>query len=357
MTTEFHETTSRPFLSSVLDYLPGMAPYLFHVPYSLYLAAKHRGIFLPALSNPSILTGGMAGESKTDLFGLVGPYARGFFAPFITVHAGDAPDSFRNELDARGIGYPLVAKPDIGRNGRGVRVVQDEAELLTHLRSFPPDIRMVLQRYIADEGEAGVFYIRKPSETHGRITSLTLKYFPAVEGDGRSTLRELIEHEPRPKSVIHMYLRRNKRFLDQVIPRGKTHRLATVGNYVRGSIFLNGEDAITPEMTAIFDRISKDIKEFYYGRFDVRFSDLEEFKHGRGFTLIEFNAASSEPTHVYAPQTSLRRIYRDMLAHWKLAYEIGAENRARGYAPVSLLTVWQVVRDEAKLIDRYPDEE
>ena len=236
-------------------------------------------------------------------------------------------------------------------------MVQDEAELHTYLRSFPADIRIVLQRYVADEGEAGVFYIRKPSETHGRITSLTLKYFPSVEGDGVSTLRTLIEREPRPKSIIRLYLRRNKRFLDEIVPKGKRHPLATVGNYVRGSIFMNGEDAITPEMIAAFDRISKDIKEFYYGRFDVRFADLDEFKRGRGFTLLEFNAASSEPTHVYAPHTSLGRMYRDMLAHWRQAYEIGAENRARGFAPVSLWTVWKAVRDEARLIKRYPDEE
>lgn len=345
-----------PFFS-VLDYAPGFALYALHVPYSLYLAAKYRSWLLPALSNPSILTGGLAGESKTDLYTLVGPYARKFFAPFITVHAGDAPETFRERLNEKHLEYPLVAKPDIGRNGRGVRVVENETELVEHLSSFPADVRMVLQKFIADTGEAGVFYIRKPSETHGRITSLTLKYFPSVKGDGISTLRELIMHEPRPNSIRRLYLRRNKRFLNEIIPKDETHRIASVGNYIRGSIFADGADFITPEMTAAFDRISKDIEGFYYGRFDVRFSSIDDLKRGEGFTLIEFNGASSEPTHVYAPRMGLWPVYRDVLSHWRLAYEIGAENRDRGMQPVSLWTIWKVVRDESKLIRCYPDEE
>ncbi len=347
----------RGHFSSVLDYAPGFALYALHVPYSLYLACKHRGVFLPAIANPSILTGGMAGESKTDLYGLVGPYARQFFAPFVTVRAGEALDAVRTELATGGIGFPLVAKPDIGRNGRGVRIMHDEAELGRYLATFPREVRMVLQKYIADEGEAGVFYVRKPSETHGRITSLTLKYFPRIEGDGVSTVRELILRQPRPSSVRELYLRRNKRFLDTVLPKGETRRLASVGNYVRGAIFMDGADFITPEMTAAFDRISKDIKDFHYGRFDVRFSDLNDLALGKGFTLLEYNGASSEPTHVYAPRMSLWAVYRDVLAHWRLAYEIGAEQRARGVPPVSFFTVYRVARDESKLIASYPDEE
>ena len=343
--------------SSLIDALPGFALYALHVPYSLYLAAKHRGLFLPALANPSILTGGMAGESKTDLYALVGPYARTFFAPFVTVRAGDTPDAMRAALGAARIAFPLVAKPDVGRNGRGVRIVEDAAGLAAYLATFPQDVRMVLQRYVADEGEAGVFYVRKPSETHGRITSLTLKYFPAVVGDGRASVRELIEREPHPKSVRDLYLRRNKRYLDRVLAPGARHPLTSVGNYVRGAVFADGENAITPELTAAFDRISKDIKDFYFGRFDVRFADLDDLMRGKGFTLLEYNGASSEPTHVYAPGTPLRKVYRDMLFHWRLAYEVGAENRARGAKPVSLWNIWQVVRDESKLIARYPDEE
>ncbi len=342
---------------SILDSLPDVILYALHVPYSLYLAARYRGMFLPAIANPGILTGGMAGESKTDLFALAGPYAREYFAPFITVRAGDSLETIRAALAKAGLSYPLVAKPDVGRNGRGVRIAQNDAELATHLARFPKDIRMVVQKYIEDDGEAGIFYVRKPSETRGRITSLTLKYFPAVVGDGISTVRELIKKQPRPKSVIELYMRRNARYLSRVLAPGERHPLTSVGNYVRGAIFADGASAITPELEDAFDRVAKDIRGFYYGRFDVRFSDLEELKHGRGFTLIEYNGASSEPTHVYAPHTPLAKIYRDMLHHWRLAYEVGAENRDRGVKQVSLWRIWKVVRDESKLIARYPDEE
>ena len=344
-------------LFSVLEYAPGFVKYALHFPYGFYLAAKYRSASLPAISNPSIVTGGIAGESKTDLYALVGPYAKRFFAPFITVHAGDAADSFRTELEGAGITYPLVAKPDIGRNGRGVKIIEDEAALMKYLRSFPADVRMVLQRYVSDEGEAGVFYVRKPSETHGRITSLTLKYFPEVTGDGRSTLRELITRDPRASKIAAIYFRRNKRDLDRIIPEGARHRLVSVGNHVRGSLFINGEDFITPEMTAAFDRISKDIKDLYFGRFDVRFADIHDLSAGKDFTILEYNGASSEPTHVWDRRTSMRETYRELLAHWRYAFEIGAEHRARGVPVPKFWDLVRVWREEEALIQRYPDEE
>jgi len=215
----------------------------------------------------------------------------------------------------------------------------------------------VLQKYIADEGEAGVFYVRKPSEEHGRITSLTLKYFPSVTGDGRSTLRELILKDPRASKIAQVYFRRNERDLDLAVPTGARHRLVSVGNHVRGALFVDGAPYITPEMTAVFDRISRDIDGFYFGRFDVRFADVRDLAAGKNFSILEYNGASSEPTHVWDRRTSIPETYRQLLAHWRYAFEIGAENRARG---VPVPKFWDIVRawrDEENLIQRYPDEE
>ena len=344
-------------LFSMLEFAPGFVKYALHFPYALYLILKHRSASLPAIANPSILTGGIAGESKTDMFALVGPYARERFAPFTTIVAGAPRERVLRALADAAIAYPLVAKPDIGRNGRGVKIMHDEESLMEYLRSFPHDVRIVLQRYVSDEGEAGVFYVRKPSETHGRITSLTLKYFPHVLGDGHSTLRELIKRDPRASRISHIYFRRNKRDLDRVIASGKRHRLVSVGNHVRGSIFVNGADYITPAMEDAFDRISKDIDGFYFGRFDVRFSDIEDLKQGKDFWILEYNGVSSEPTHVWDRRTSMLDTYRTMLAHWRYAFEIGAENRTRGVPSVPFFDLIRVWRDEVRLIDRYPDEE
>jgi len=342
---------------SLLEDAPGWVIEAPLYAYALWLAAKHGGLTLPALANPRILIGGIAGESKADLFSLVGPAARERFAPFVAVRA-DAPSTDIEEArEGAGLAYPLVAKPDIGLNGRGVKIVRSAEELAAHLAKFPSSANMLLQRYVADEGEAGVFYVRKPSEETGRITSLTLKYFPAVEGDGERTLRELILTNPQTKKRADIYLRRNVYRLDEVVPEGERQRIVSVGNHVRGSVFVDGAAHVTPAMTETFDRIAKDIEGFHFGRFDVRFSDLESLKRGDGFTIIEYNGASSEPTHVRDPRTPAQKVWRDSMEHWRYAYEIGAEQRARGARPASLSDIWRIVRAEQALVTQYPDEE
>lgn len=348
---------AREPLFSPVEFLPGYVQYALHWPYSIYLALRTWNLFAIALSNPAIFTGGLAGESKKDLHALVGPYGRSFFEPFIALTAGSDAPSIESALKAAGLAYPLVAKPDVGRNGRGVKKVTDLSSLLGHLKRFPPETRMVIQRYADMPGEAGVFYIRRPDEAAGKITSLTLKHFPAVTGDGKSTLRELILKDPRAKAFKEVYFRRNAHDLAIVLPAGAVRPLVTVGNHIRGAVFENGAAHITPEMTAAFDSIAKDIRGFYYGRFDVRYRDLESFKRGEGFSILEYNGASSEPTHVYDRRTTLREMYRDMLFHWGEGWKIGAWHRAHGVKKVSVFTVMKVLWDESRLINSYPDEE
>lgn len=344
-------------LFSPLEYAPGFLVYALHFPYGLWLALKHRSAGLPSLANPSIVTGGIAGESKTALSKLVGPVGTAYFAPFVSVRADAGNEEVTTKLAQASITYPLVAKPDIGRNGRGVKIVTSPSMLAAHLASFPPRTLMVLQRYITDEGEAGVFYVRKPSEQRGKITSLTLKYFPKVIGDGRSTLRELILRDERAAKISSIYFRRHKRELERVIPEGESYQLVSVGNHVRGALFVNGAPYITPELTEVFDRIAKDIKEFHFGRFDVRFADINAFSKGRDFSIIEYNGVSSEPTHVWDRRTSMWKTYRQMLSHWRYTFEIGAEMRAKGHVPDTFFSLVKAWREEEALIQQYPDEE
>ena len=67
---------------------------------------------------------------------------------------------------------------------------------------------MILQRPVTFDGEAGIFYVRIPGEPAGKIYSITLRYFPFVTGDGKSTLRELIKNDRRTKLRAGYYLGR-----------------------------------------------------------------------------------------------------------------------------------------------------
>jgi len=51
------------------------------------------------------------------------------------------------------------------------------------------------------------------------------------------------------------------------------------------------------------------------------------------FRVIELNGVGSEATSIYDPSHSLREAYATLCAQWRLAFEIGAENRASGARP------------------------
>jgi len=309
---------------------------LFYFPVALYwawLAIRYRSIGLPSLANPSIHAGGLCGESKSDVLNLLGPRGREALAGFVTVVDHDVPRALA-ALDAAGIAFPIVAKPDIGRRGNGVAIVVDRDGLGRYLARFPRGRRLILQRLVTEEGEAGVFYVRKPGEPRGRIVSLTLKYFPQVIGDGETTLRALMSADPRAGQVAHLYARLGPR-LETIPQAGEIVRLVDTGNHCKGAIFRNGQRFVTPEMEACFAAISDEIPGFHFGRFDVRFRSLADLQQGRNFAIIEVNGAGSEATHIWDRRTRLHEAYRGLFEQIRLAFEIGAINRARGMRPMS----------------------
>ncbi|MGC8469199.1 MAG: D-alanine--D-alanine ligase [Acetobacteraceae bacterium] len=335
---------------------------LFYLPVALQwigLGLRHRGLGTLTAANPRITAGGLCGESKSEVLDQVGPTARGWIAPYLTFPLGpaaDAGEAVRAEarLAAAGLSYPVIAKPDLGCNGAGVRVLRDGAALARYLAEFPRGQTVVLQRFVPDPGEAGLFYVRRPDETRGRITSITLKFSPEVVGDGRSSLRTLVLADPRARLVPHFYLPRLGEAQHRVPAAGERVALSFVGNHCRGSIFRNGADLITPALTETLDAIARAIPEFHFGRFDVRYRSAAELRRGQGFTIIEINGAGSEATHIWDAETSLVDAYAAQFAHYRLAFEIGAANRARGFRPTPIWRVFRLWREHKRLMARYP---
>lgn len=329
------------------------APIFF---YWLWLTVRHGGFTLPTISNPLFPMGGWIGESKASVFDQAGAYARRFIASWATLDRTPNLTAAR-ALDAAkqaGLTLPFVAKPDMGCRGAGVRRIRSEAELADYIQAFPMNERIVLQALVDHEAEAGVFYIRKPSEQRGRIISLTLKYFPYVYGDGTSTLGELIARDPRAGLLQHIYRPRHRTRLDWIVPKGQPFRIAFAGSHSRGTIFRNGNHLITVAMTDAFDRIGKDIKEFYFGRFDVRFPSIEDLQAGRNFTIVEVNGAGAEATHIWDRRTTLKEAYAALMNQYKLLWETGAENAKRGFKPAPLRDFLRAYRHETQLWAQYP---
>jgi len=333
------------------------APMVF---YWLWLSLKHGGRFtLPTIANPLMPMGGWIGESKASVFDLTGPYARSFISPWAVFHNADGVtvDDALACVKRAGIQFPFVAKPDMGCRGVGVRRIRNDAQLASYIAGFPLKQNIVFQALVDHEPEAGIFYIRKPNEPRGRIVSVTLKYFPYVYGDGQSTLKELIERDRRAGPLKDIYLPRHKERLNLMLAPGEPFRIAFAGSHSRGTIFRNGNAFITEAMTDAFDRVAKDVKEFYFGRFDVRFPSIADLQAGRNFTIVEINGAGAESTHIWDRNTSLSDAYRALMDQYAAMWEIGAMNARRGYKPATLLDFFRAYRDEVKLWASYPQTE
>jgi hypothetical protein len=340
---------------SPFEFLPGWLTYGPVVIQWIALGLRYGDLSLPTAANPRITTGGLCGESKSDILDEMQGAARSLIAPYVTLITGEAdPAEARHLMRAHGLSLPLVVKPDIGCNGTGVRLVETEAELDAALASFPRQVRLVLQRLIPWEGEAGIFYIRHPNDAAGHISSLTLKHAPMVTGDGASTLRALIEADPRHSRLKHLYLARLGATLARVPAAGERVRLVFAGNHCKGSIFRNGAAEITPALTARIDEVARALPDFHFGRIDVRFRSLSALRDGRDFSIIEINGVGSEATHIWDPDTTLRDVFTVQFHHYGTAFAIGREMRRRGARPSGALTMLRDWRKQRRLLASYP---
>ncbi len=344
---------------SYFEFWPGWLFYLPVVAWWILLGLRHRDMALPTAANPLFETGGLCGESKRQILDQAGPLARAWIAPYASMvtHPSDPSCDLaeaERAMAAAGLGYPVVAKPDIGCNGTGIRLVKGPADFVRYFAVFPRGLGVMLQRLIDHEGEAGLFYVRLPGQAHGRITSVTLKHQPAVTGDGRSDLRALIMADPRAGKVPHLYLPRLASRLHEVPRAGERVPLVFAGNHCKGSIFENGIDEATPALEARLDEIARDVPEFHFGRVDVRYEALTALRRGEGFVIIEINGAGSEPTHIWDPRTRLVEAWRTQFEHYGAAFRIGAANRARGFPSCGLREMHRMWRLQRRVLAAYP---
>lgn len=340
---------------SFFEFWPGWMFYTPVVIHWLMLGLRYGDLSLPTAANPRITTGGLCGESKLSILSQVGAQSQVLVAPACGVPARpDGGVAAEAAMDVFGLRYPVVAKPDIGCNGTGVRLIHDRGGMDRYLRAFPSGETVVLQHYAEEPNEAGLFYVRRPDEAQGRITSVTLKTPPVVVGDGRSTLRTLILADERARLVPHLYLTRLADRLEQVPALGEAVQLVFVGNHCKGSIFQDGSGLVTPALTAAIERLARSMPDFFFGRIDVRFTSTASLRRGTGFKVIEINGVGSEATHIWDPSTKLLDAWRTQFFHYGAAFRIGAANRQRGFSPSGLRTMYRDWMNQRRLMAIYP---
>jgi membrane protein DedA with SNARE-associated domain len=322
--------------------------WLFYFPVGinyLRLSLKYRSLSLPTCANPGMFTGGMIGESKQETLSALAQRSAQWVAASILIGEGNVTDRLKRLSDGMkviGPAFPIVLKPDVAQRGSGFKVIRDSAEAENYLHEV--GVPIIAQQYIYGPYEAGLFYYRFPLQSAGKIFSITEKIFPVVVGDGNKTVEQLIRTDARASLLAETYLRRFDHLRDCILEKGRSLRLVEAGNHAQGCIFRDGMHLWSSALEARIDAISRDLPGFFIGRYDVRFTSIEEFRAGRGFKILELNGAASEATSAYDASKSLREAYRILFEQWELVFAIGAENRRRGHSPdrlTNLLAEWK----------------
>ncbi len=322
----------------------------------LWLALRYRSATLPSAANPALTSGGLVGEGKLEYFRGMGALARNTTAVHCAIDTRrmrSASSVLRTLCDA-GLSFPLIAKPDLGLCGYGVRLLTDLEQLLAYLAAYPPHEVVVLQQYLPQEGEAGIFYARDPHSDQGRIIGLALRYFPRVTGDGLHTVLELVAADPRARRLMGSPLHECRVVGVRVPAVGEVVRLATIGSTRVGGLYRDGAMHITPRLTAAIDAVARDMPQFHFGRFDVRFDSLLNLSAGRCFKIMEINGAGSEAIQAWDPDVGLIEGFRMIFAKQRILFAIGAAMRGRGAQPIGLAQLARLYLRQQRLIAKYP---
>ncbi len=332
-----------PFLIKLLNWEYWSAK-AFYWPMYIYgpllaLRARHACFFTAA--NPGIKSGGLGVESKYDTIIKIPDAYR---PTTLFVKAGTPFEKVVQKIQLSGIGFPLIAKPDIGFRGLLVKKIKTEEALRAYLEKYKIDF--LIQEYIDYPVEVGVLYYRLPDQASGSITSVTLKEFLHVTGDGSSTVLELVYQSPRALLQEDRIKKNYADLLDSVPAKGEKVSLGAVGNHCKGTRFINGNHLIDDQLVRTFDEISRQIPGFNYGRFDIRCASFESLRLGEKFKILEVNGVCSEPTHIYDPDhISYFGALKAILKHWSLVQKIGSANHRRGVPYTSFFSIVRDVRN------------
>lgn len=323
------------------EFWPMWAVYPPVVVYGLWLALKHRGLTVFTAANPGIgAGGGLVGESKSEILAALAS-AGDKVAAWVRVEGGEVGTRWRVvQAFVAEHGWPVVLKPDVGERGTGVVIARDEAQARAALAGEPGVL--IAQRYVPGV-EYGVFYVRRPGAERGEIFAVTDKRMITLMGDGRRTLEELILVDERAVCMGRFFLGKFAARLDEVPGDGERVVLTELGTHCRGALFLDGAELVTPALVTEIERVSRTFEGFYFGRYDVRSESEQAFRRGE-FSVIELNGLTSEATSIYDPKHSVWFGWRMLCRQWALAFEIGAENLARGAKVLSVVDIWRLLR-------------
>ena len=286
-------------------------------PWFIYKIIKSGAPAYFCSANPGIKWGGFMNYSKIDLINQIDEQ----YKPKTLFYS-----SYNNEKIP--LDFPFIVKPNTGERGIGVELIRNNSDFNNYLNQHD-NSDLILQEYINYPLEFGVFYVRLPKETKGKIISITAKDFLTIIGDGKQSLKELIENNLRAFYRKEYLFDRYKNDLNSILEKGQQILLEPIGNHSRGTTFLDGSNLRTSILEEKIDAIAQKVDGFFYGRIDLKAKNLKEFQNGK-FVILEINGVNSEATHIYDPNFNLIKAYKEVLRHLNYQYKIAIQNHELG---------------------------
>ena len=266
----------------------------------------------------------MMGESKSDVLDLVPDEVK---PTTLRINFPSTIDNVVEQMSAHALSFPVIFKPDVGERGWMVRRINNAGDVSQYLKEIK--INFIIQELVDLPLEFGVFFVHFPDKPQGKVTSITMKRFLSVTGDGTSTLRKLILSLDRAKLQWDVLRLKYQDELDVVLPKDQIKELVSIGNHCLGTTFLNANHLITPKLNDSFNRISRQIKGFHFGRFDLRCASYEDLEAGN-VKIVELNGCGAEPAHIYHPGASFWKALVTLFGHVHNMYRISVINHSKG---------------------------
>ena len=307
----------------------------------VYWAWKNKSLTFFTAANPGIYNGGLLGESKYEILESL-PASVVPKGVFIQNPDDYTPESLLSFLAQNDIHFPFILKPDRGERGRGVSKIKDKSDLEAYLSQY--HFPLIAQAFITEKEEYGILYHRFPNEPKGKVTSIVVKGFLSVTGNGADTLETLWLKNPR--CLYHWDLLNDLYCAEKtlILPENEEKILVEIGNHVRGTTFFNGNHLISEALTRKIDEISQQIPGFYIGRFDLKADNIAAVCEGN-FKVMELNGVGAEPGHIYDPEYPILKAYQALIEHWNNVAKIAKINYDSGEQRVSFAEMQSRNRD------------
>lgn len=136
-----------------------------------------------------------------------------------------------------------------------------------------------------------------------------------------------------------------------MIAAGEQVVLNRIGNHCLGTCFLDAGHLINDRLNSSFDRLSKQVPGFYFGRYDLVCNSETDLTEGR-VMVLELNGCGAEPAHIYHPGASFWKAVGVLIRHMRNLYEVSVQNHRRGVPYLSIQEGRRIYRQVTAIVGK-----